>query len=206
MTQAIQTANEIWVQIQEKVLNNIKFHILKSYPAEILHSFNGKIDSIVKQYIRYLPPHVALNEIYDLKTIAQLEFIEALKVWNPSQSSDIWPLAYAKINGAMKDHIRYLTKSDPSSLYDWVTDAAHFYLNLNENNKNSEDTLEPSFQLQEILEVLAEREKKIVIEHIYHDLTFKEISKKVNVSESQISRIYKKALEKIRKEIIKSSE
>ncbi len=51
------------------------------------------------------------------------------------------------------------------------------------------------------MQVLSEREKLVVISHAKDDLTFKEIGDKINVSESQISRIYKKALEKIRKTV-----
>lgn len=198
------SADSVWQAIEEKVLNNIKFYILKTFPAQILHHFNPKLTAIVKQYGRYLPNFVAQNEIQDLKTIAQLEFLETLKVWNPNKHSDIWPLAYARINGAMKDHIRYITKSDPSNIYDWVTDAAYFYLTLNRDTQHDRE-IENSLQLKEVLNCLPEREKRIVIDHIYRDQTFQQISQKIQVSESQISRIYKKALEKIKKELAKSA-
>jgi RNA polymerase sigma factor (sigma-70 family) len=194
---------KIWGQIQEPILNNIKVQLLKTYPAEILHYFNPKIYTIVKYYMKYLPPFVAENEAQDLVTIAQLEFLETLKTWNPQKGKFIWPLAYAKINGAMKDHIRYITKSDPSTLYEWVKDAAYFYLTLNKTS-NFEYTVETSMQLKEAMKILTEKEKKVLVDHIYKDLTFQEIGKKLKISESQISRIYKTILEKLKKEFTKN--
>jgi len=192
----------IWSQIEDIVINNIKFQLLRSFPAQILHHFNPRISAIVKQYARYLPQHVAENELGDLKTIAQLEFFETLKVWNPNKNSDIWPLAYARMTGAMKDHIRYITKSDISNLYDWVTDAAYFYMSLN-NDTNSETELDDSLQLREVLDILSEKEKQVVIDHVFRDQTFHQIADAINISESQISRIYKKAIEKVKKHITK---
>ncbi len=96
----------IWTSVGTQVVTYLKVCLLKKYPAKILHYFNPKIDRVVRQYTRYLPSYVAESEIDDLKTIAQLEFLETLKVWNPTISKDIWPLAHARVTGAMKDHIR----------------------------------------------------------------------------------------------------
>ena len=74
-----------------------------------------------------------------------------------------------------------------------------------ETNKRAdfEKNIENGMQLNQAMKVLAFREKKIVVYHSKEDLTFKQIGEKLGVSESQISRIYKKALEKLKKELSK---
>jgi hypothetical protein len=126
--------------------------------------------------------------------------LETVKVWVPSRCPDIWPLARARIVGAMKDHIRFITRADPSRLYDWVTDAAYILMAI-QDRADFENEIETGVQLQEAMKVLSMRERKIVLSHTKDDLTFKQIGELIGVSESQISRIYKKAIEKLRKVI-----
>ena len=109
----------------------------------------------------------------------------------------MWPLAYMRINGAMKDHIRYISKSDPTRFYDWVTDAANLYLAVNHDNAY-ESSIENSTELERALTHLNNKEKTIVKLYINQDLTFGEIAKRISLSESQISRIYKGAVKKIK--------
>lgn len=53
--------------------------------------------------------------------------------------------------------------------------------------------------LMEALELLTEKEKKVVLLYYYEELTLKEISKVLEVSESRISQLHSKALEKMKK-------
>jgi RNA polymerase sigma factor (sigma-70 family) len=193
---------ELWQKIKLVILNNLKLHYLKNYPVQILHYYNPKISSLVRHYTRFLPLFVAENEADDLKTISQLEFLETLKNWDPDKCSDIWPLAQLRITGAMKDHIRFITKSNPASLHEWVTEVANFYLNMN-SDKSFEHEVESNMQIQEALKKLTPREQKIVLDHVYKDKKFQEIGEKLNISESQVSRIYKKSMEKLKKHISK---
>ena len=48
------------------------------------------------------------------------------------------------------------------------------------------------------LETLTEKEKKVIIFYYYEELTLKEISKILEVSESRISQLHTKALQKMR--------
>ena len=148
-------------------------------------------------YVRQLPQHVGQSESDDLKTIAQLEFIETYKAWQPTDNQDIWPLAYTRITGAMKDHIRYITKSDPSRIYDWINDAAYIYM-ATEKDNSFEKEIESGIQLNKAMECLNPREKSIVINYTKQDLTFGQIGQEIGVSESQVSRIYKNALKKMK--------
>ena len=55
--------------------------------------------------------------------------------------------------------------------------------------------------LQEALNLLTEREKQIILCIYYEDLTAKEISKTLDISESRVSQIHSKALAKLRNHI-----
>ena len=58
---------------------------------------------------------------------------------------------------------------------------------------------ELSAKLNEALGVLTDREKKVILLYYYEDLTLKEISEVMDVSESRVSQLHTKALKKMRK-------
>ncbi len=60
-------------------------------------------------------------------------------------------------------------------------------------------------KLEESLEVLTEKERKVILLYYYEDLTLKEISSILEVSESRISQLHTKALLKMRKKAWKLS-
>lgn len=62
--------------------------------------------------------------------------------------------------------------------------------------KVSQDELK--VKIDEALSHLTEREKKVVLLYYYEDMTLKEISKVLSVSESRISQLHSKALRKMR--------
>ncbi len=53
-------------------------------------------------------------------------------------------------------------------------------------------------QLAEVIDTLTENEKKVVLFYYYEELTLKEISKVMEVSESRISQLHTKALQKLK--------
>ena len=55
--------------------------------------------------------------------------------------------------------------------------------------------------LEEALGLLTEKENKVVLMYYYEDLTLKEISLVLNVSESRVSQLHTKALNKMRKKL-----
>ena len=52
--------------------------------------------------------------------------------------------------------------------------------------------------LEESLEVLTDKEKKVILLYYYEELTLKEISRVLEVSESRISQLHTKALQKMK--------
>ena len=53
--------------------------------------------------------------------------------------------------------------------------------------------------LEQTLEILTEKERKVITLYYYEDLTLKEISNVLEVSESRISQLHTKALLKMKK-------
>ena len=192
--------DDIWLENESNIINAIKVCLLKQYSSQILEHFKKKIDFLVNKYVRCLPSHVADSEALDLNTIAILEFFETIKSWDPNRNADVWPLAYSRINGAMRDHIRYITKSDPSRFYEWVNDAANLYLSVNRHGDFASQ-FESGDQLNRAMASLSPRDKRVVVAYTKDDLTFGEIAEELGVSESHVSRIYKKCLETIQKNL-----
>lgn len=192
--------DQLWEENEESIINAVKVCLLKKYSEPILVKFQSKIDYLVNKYVRNLPSHVSGSEEDDLKVISVLEFFETVKSWDPKRNADVWPLAYSRINGAMRDHIRYVTKSDPSRFYEWVNDAAHMYLVVNQQ-ENFTKEIDNGDQLRRAMESLTPREKKIVFGYTTEDKTFSEIATELDISESQVSRIYKKCLAVIKQNI-----
>ena len=189
-----------WDKVGKGVLNHVKVHLLTYYVSDIILYFRTPIDTVVRKYARHLPDHVVDSEIDDLHTIAQLEFLETVKIWDPEINENIWPLAYQRIVGAMKDHIRYVTRSDPARIYDWMTEAAEVYITVEERG-DFVRKFDTGDQLNRAMLVLSDRERHIIIQHTRAELTFKTIGDQLGISESQISRIYKKSIEKLKKEL-----
>jgi RNA polymerase sigma factor (sigma-70 family) len=134
----------------------------------------------------------------DIANVARIEFFETIKVWDPERNEDVWPLAYSRISGAMRDQIRYITKASPTRLYNWVTDASSLYLAVEQDN-SFENKIESGVVLNEAMQKLDRKEKFIIISRFKHDKTFKEIGEAIGISESQTTRIYKQIIEKLRK-------
>ena len=55
--------------------------------------------------------------------------------------------------------------------------------------------------LEEALQLLTEKEQKVILMYYYEDLTLKEISKVLSVSESRVSQLHTKALAKMKKKM-----
>lgn len=188
---------EIWKKLKPVIGNNVKVYLLKFYIENVLELFNTRLSFLVRRYCGTLPSYVVDSEYDDLLVVAQLEFVETVKVWDPEVNSDIWPLAQLKIVGAMKDHVRYLIRTNPSKVYDWIVDAGYLY-QIAQSETDFSKKFETTDQLSFAMNVLTERERRVVILHVYHGFTFRRISEEIKLSNSQISRIYKKAVEKMR--------
>ncbi len=191
------SSKKIWEKIESHVLMDLKEYLIGKYDSILFEEFHSKIENVVANYARHLPNHIRNNERDDLKNIARMEFLSALRSWDPKRC-DIWPFAYTRINGAMKDHLRFLTKADPSRIYDWITSAANLYMIIN-HHEGFEKKIENGLTLNKAIKTLSPNEQHVVIMRYKEDLTFKEIADRMNLSESHVSRLYKDSLGKLKK-------
>lgn len=188
--------------ILRQVLEDLKDYMIHFYSSQLFENYEYKIMRLVYNYLRKLPGFIKTTDQDDLMNIARMEFIQTFRAWNPLANPMIWPFAYSRINGAMRDHIRYLTKADPSRVYSWVTDAAYMYIAMNKNQSEFSGRVEEKVTLTEAMKNLNEVERKIVSLKIVKDLTLIDIGTEVGLSESQVSRLYRGAVEKLKKLIV----
>jgi RNA polymerase sigma factor (sigma-70 family) len=186
-----------------EVADDLKEYIVCRFSDFLFKVFDKKINSLAYNYIKKLPSFIQSSERDDLISVAKIEFMQTIRAWSPLENPVVWPLAYSRINGAMKDYIRCLTKADPSRLYKWVTDAAYIYINMNKTSEEISGTIESKLSIMGALEHLNDMEKKIVTLRAFNDLTMTKIGLKIGLSESQVSRIYAAAIAKL-KNILKN--
>ncbi len=188
----------IWHKIGLKIVNYVKVILLEKHLEVVNQFFSDRLKIILRRYSRTLPIYVLDTEGDDLKSIAQLELIESIKAWDPIHNEEVWPLAQMRMLGAMRDHIRYLSKADPSRVFDWVNDQASNYIESKTPNDHA-TTYAMQDEIKQAMKELDDRERFIVYAHVKLDLTFKIIGERINLSESQVSRVYKKSISKLKK-------
>ncbi|MBA95856.1 MAG: hypothetical protein CMP21_09100 [Rickettsiales bacterium] len=188
----------IWHKIGLTIVNYVKVILLEKHLEVVNQFFSDRLKIILRRYSRTLPIYVLDTEGDDLKSIAQLELIESIKAWDPIHNEEVWPLAQMRMLGAMRDHIRYLSKADPSRVFDWVNDQASNYIE-SKTPKDHATTYAMQDEIKQAMKELDDRERFIVYAHVKLDLTFKIIGERINLSESQVSRVYKKSISKLKK-------
>jgi RNA polymerase sigma factor (sigma-70 family) len=190
--------DSVWKKIGSKIINYVKVVVLEKHLEVVNEFFLERLTIIIRRYSRTLPLHVLDTESEDLKTIAQLELIESIKAWDPINNDEVWPLAQMRMLGAMRDHIRYLSKADPTRVYEWVNDQASNYINSKTPVDHS-TSFAMKDEIKQAMKQLEQREQFIIYAHVKLDLTFKVIGERIDLSESQVSRVYKKAISKLKK-------
>ena len=94
----------------------------------------------------------------------------------------------------------------PMSIYDSVYNDGGdqiFLLDQLKNEKEESDDLINKIAIEQMLEKLNDKEKKIIEKRYFQDKTQIELAEELGVSQAQISRIEKNALEKLKKKVIK---
>ncbi len=198
MSEGSPKAQQAWEKAKKIAGQDIKRHLTSKYSDEIITKYSSKINSLVTRYFSSLPPHVVNTEGDDLANVARIEFFETIKAWDPARNEDVWPLAFSRITGAMRDQIRYITKASPTRLYNWITDAAYVFMSIEEES-SFESKVEASVVLDEAMNQLERKERFIVVSRFKHDKTFKEIGDLIELSESQTTRVYKTAMDRLKK-------
>ncbi len=193
----------LWNKIGLTVVNYVKVIVLENHLEAVNEFFAERLKIIIRRYSRTLPIYVLDTEGDDLVSVAQLELIESIKSWDPIHNEEVWPLAQMRMLGAMRDHIRYLSKADPSRVYEWVNDQASNYISSKTPTDHAA-TFAMQDEIKQAMKELDDRERFIIYAHVKLDLTFKVIGERINLSESQVSRVYKKSITTLKK-IIKAN-
>ena len=110
----------------------------------------------------------------------------------------------AKILGEDEKAVENATAAivEPMSLYDSVWgdgDDAMYVIDQLSDETKSDDTLIENIALKEALKKLNEREMGIISRRFYRGKTQMEIAAEIGISQAQVSRIEKSAIEKLRK-------
>lgn len=93
---------------------------------------------------------------------------------------------------------------EPVSLYDSVYndgDDSVYVIDQVKDTEDTDDAWVESLALRDAFKKLGEREKRIIEMRFYHGKTQMEIAEMIGISQAQVSRLEKAALEKIKKEL-----
>ena len=99
-----------------------------------------------------------------------------------------------------------MATTQPMSLYDAVynDDGDTIYvLDQLKNEKNEMETLTETLSVIQALEKLSEKEKNIIKRRFFDNKTQVEIAEEIGVSQAQVSRIEKVALERMKRKMLK---
>ena len=89
----------------------------------------------------------------------------------------------------------------PLSLYEKIDEESQIELIDKIESENTDDKMIDKIMLNELIETLDERDKKIIILRYFRDKTQTEIATELGVSQVQISRLENKILENLRKKL-----
>ena len=114
------------------------------------------------------------------------------------------PAEIAKILGENEKAVEEAMEAivEPVSLYDSVFgdgDDSMYVIDLLSDDTKSDETLIENIALKEALKKLNEREKSIITRRYYRGKTQMEIAAEIGISQAQVSRIEKGAIDKLRK-------
>lgn len=89
----------------------------------------------------------------------------------------------------------------PVSIYEKMDDESNIELVDKIESDNTDEKMLNKIMLTELIDMLDEREKKIIILRYFRDKTQSEIAEELGVSQVQVSRLETKILEKMRKNL-----
>lgn len=163
------------------------------------------VPMIIGEVRRYLRDN---NTIRVSRSVRDLAY-KALQVKEKLMSSSAFEPsieAIAKELGESTDNVSSALESimEPISLYDPVYndggDSIYIMDQIRDDNNNDEVWLE-DIALKEAMKKLSDREKKIIAMRFYGGKTQTEIAEEIGISQAQVSRLEKGALDQIKKQL-----
>ena len=102
--------------------------------------------------------------------------------------------------GSLKRRVELQNSGDYKNIFIMIADAQALTDNFDnpEKVRQNIEKKELSKMLAEALELLTEKEQKVITLYYYEELTLKEISNVLEVSESRISQLHTRALQKMK--------
>lgn len=162
------------------ILGEIKKFLRDDGPVKVsrsLKELNVKINELQKEYEK------------DGKELSIIEISKILKV----PKEEIVLAIESSLGTESIENVKYsVSKSNKEiTLIDTLS-----------TNKDEENMITNRIVLQKMIEELGEREKKIILLRYFKDKTQSQVAKILGISQVQVSRIEKKILEGMRKEIV----
>ena len=156
----------------------------------------------IKRYLRDNSAFRVTRSLRDLAYLISQEREKYIREKNEEPTID----EICKLTGASKEDVVLAIDSQivPMSIYDSVYNDGGdqiYLLDQLKNEKEESDDLINKIAISQILNKLTEKEKNIIEKRYFMDKTQTELAEELGVSQAQISRIEKNALERIRKRV-----
>lgn len=165
------------------------------------------VPMIVGEIKRYLRDNSAFRITRSLRDLAYLISQEREKYVREKNQEPTVDEICELTNASKEDVILALDSMIiPMSIYDCVYNDGGdqiYLLDQLKNDKEDSEQLIDRIAIEQLLQRLNEKEKDIILKRYFQDRTQIELAEELGVSQAQISRIEKGALEKLRKKVIK---
>lgn len=172
-------------------------------------------------YCKLSYEHVAKLDIEDFEQIGYIAIIKSYRDYDMDFDTLYYTHLLNKIDNAMKRLIRDTLKlrREGYSLLDKKTSSIDDSFSLKDNgskeitlaetisyDEDEFENIDNKLYLNYLLEDLTDRERDLVNDYYFNNLTQIQISKKYNITQVQVSRILKKAINKAKLKIQKDNE
>ena len=208
---------KLWEEYQKNPSAELREKIIIEY-APLVRVVAGRLSMYLGYNVEY----------EDLVSYGIFGLIDAIDKFDRGKDVKFETYASLRIRGSILDQIRKMDwiprtvrqkrKKIEEAIKQIETKTGRNVISLNEfveqggepvmDAKNNSHFIQPEESVQEeelkkvlmeSLELLTEKEKKVILLYYYEDLTLKEISSILEVSESRVSQLHTKALLKMRK-------
>ncbi|MEG2348866.1 MAG: SigB/SigF/SigG family RNA polymerase sigma factor [Clostridia bacterium] len=154
----------------------------------------------IKRYLRDNSAFRVTRSLRDLAYLISQEKEKYIKIYNEDPSID----QICKITGAQKEEVILAIDSmiTPMSIYDSVYNDGGdqiFLVDQLKNEKEDSEGMIDKIAICQMLDKLSEKEKDIIQRRYFENKTQTELASELGVSQAQISRIEKTALERLKK-------
>ena len=159
----------------------------------------------VKRYLRDNSAFRVTRSLRDLAYLISQEKEKYIKTKNEEPTID----EICKLTNASKEDVILAIDSmvSPMSIYESVYNDGGdniYLLDQLKNEKEDSEDLINKIAIEQMLSKLSDKEKSIIIKRYFKNKTQTELADELGVSQAQVSRIEKNALEKIKKKMSKS--